>query len=284
MPCSNRDAPRQDGAGNENSFTLSCPAVKQGGSLFLLPTPMPAIDLPQALAPQSFFRSGLATATLAAGTALTAQDRTLFTVLQRLEIPLPEKTHAVPAIRLTARTDIPAGELGLLPRRDAPALAWVVLSDKGVAGEREDRSGPAIEQTIRASVPLRHSSGYLLPDDISKLRALVLDLAINQGYDFIITSGGTGLGPRDTTPEALLPLLEKRLHGFEQAMLRHSLGLTPHAAISRVIAGSIGHSLILALPGSLKSVQENLQPILKAMPHALEKLQGNRADCGTELP
>ena len=283
MSFSRREKSGQGGAGAENIFKFVCPAIKRGDSLLLVPEPVWPTVLPQALAPISLFLSGLATGTFAAGTALTAQGRALFTVLMRLEIPLPEKMRAVPAIRLLAQTDIPAGELAVFSCRSAPALAWITLSDKGFAGEREDRSGPSIAQTVGAAIPLRHCSGYMLPDDILKLRALVLDLAVNQGYDFIITSGGTGTSPRDTTPEALLPLLEKRLPGFEQAMLQYSLGLTPYAAISRAIAGVIGHSLILALPGSARAVHENLQPILKAMPHALEKLQGNQADCGTEL-
>ena len=282
MSFSNRGVSSRGGADKGSPFKFVCPAVKRGGSLFLVPVPVQAADMPQALAPYPLFGSGLATGMFAVGTTLTGQGRALFTVLMRLEVPMPGKTHSVPAIHLLAQADIPEGELTVFSRRIAPALAWITLSDKGFAGEREDRSGPAIVQAIQESISLRHSAGYLLPDDILKLRALVLDLAINQGYDFIITSGGTGAGPRDTTPEALLPLLEKRLFGFEQTMLQYSLGFTPHAAIARTVAGVIGHSLILALPGSVKSVQENLKPILKAMPHALEKIQGSLADCGAE--
>lgn len=160
------------------------------------------------------------------------------------------------------------------------ALAWITLSDKGAAGLREDESGPLMAANTRQVLELCHEQGFMIPDDPHRLQALVMELTLGQGYDLVLTSGGTGLAPRDTTPEALLPLFERRLHGFEQAMMQASLAKTPTAVLSRAVAGTIGQSLILTLPGSRKAVTENLAAVLPALGHALDKLHGDPADCG----
>ena len=120
----------------------------------------------------------------------------------------------------------------------------------------------------------------MIPDDPQTLRPLVMELALGQGYDLILTSGGTGLAPRDTTPEALLPIFERRLPGFEQATMQASPAKTPTAAISRAVAGTLGRTIVITLPGSRKAVSENLAAILPALGHALEKLHGDPSDCG----
>ncbi len=160
------------------------------------------------------------------------------------------------------------------------ALACVTMSDKGFAGERQDASGPRLAQAVAAVLPLRHVQRFVLPDEPGDLRALALELAVGQGYDLILVTGGTGLAPRDTTPEALLPVLDRRLPGFEQAMTLFSLSQTPRAALARLVAGTIGRCLILALPGSARAAGENLEAVLPTLPHALEKLHGDPADCG----
>ena len=163
---------------------------------------------------------------------------------------------------LEALTPIEAGTRTLAARREHWALAWITLSDKGAAGLRVDESGP------------------LMAAGTQTLRSLVMELALGQGYDLILTSGGTGLAPRDTTPEALLPIFERRLPGFEQAMMQASLAKTPTAAISRAVAGTLGRTIVITLPGSRKAVSENLAAILPALGHALEKLHGDPSDCG----
>jgi molybdenum cofactor synthesis domain-containing protein len=159
------------------------------------------------------------------------------------------------------------------------SLAWITLSDKGAAGKRVDTSGPAIRQTLETTLELSDSMGFVIPDDIDRLRALVMDLTRRQGVDLVITTGGTGLAPRDQTPEAVINLLERRLPGFEQAMTAVSLTKTPHAMISRAVCGAIQGSILISLPGSPKAVKENLQAVLPALPHALAKLHGDPADC-----
>ena len=220
---------------------------------------------------------------LRAGTELrdAPDGRPLFRVAGRALLPVQDGAHAWPCPLLTALAPHRGGDTRtFFPARQGRSLAWITLSDKGAAGRREDASGPAIEQLARERLPLCHAQGFLLPDDASSLRALLVELALGQGYDLICTTGGTGLGPRDTTPEATLSVLERRLPGFEQAMMAASLNKTPHAAISRAVAGTLGLSVIINLPGSRRAVLENLAAVLPALPHALDKLHGDPADCG----
>lgn len=223
------------------------------------------------------------------GTRLYTEDGTaLFCVTGRIWLTTPpglRHAHAYNCPILTALTDIaPLPNLDdavrLEVRKEGRSLAWVTLSDKGSQGMREDLSGPAIADLAAAHLPLCHSQGFLLPDEASQLRALLTDLALNQGYDLICTTGGTGLSPRDITPQVTAALLDLPLPGFSQAMLAASLDKTPHAAISRAVAGVLGQSIIINLPGSRKGVQENLAAVLSALPHAFDKLHGDPADCG----
>lgn len=159
------------------------------------------------------------------------------------------------------------------------ALAWVTLSDKGAVGLRADASGPLIEEMARAEMPLCLARGFVLPDEERQLAALLAHLAIVDGFDFICTTGGTGVAPRDVTPEATLRVIEKRLPGFERAMTQVSLAKTSRAAVSRAVCGTLGGALLLNLPGSPKAVRECLGAVLPAVAHTIEKLQGDPSDC-----
>jgi len=160
------------------------------------------------------------------------------------------------------------------------AVACVTLSDKGYAGERVDESGPELLELLEALKPA-HRRLFLLPDDPRALRRLVRDLA-SGGWGIIVTTGGTGLSPRDSTPEALIPLLDRRLPGFEQVMFAEGLAHTPRAVLSRCLAGTLGRTLVIALPGSRRAARENLSALLPILPHALEKLNGDMRDCGRD--
>ena len=162
------------------------------------------------------------------------------------------------------------------------SLAWVTLSDKGYAGLRKDQAGPRIAQIVGDALVLACAQGFLLPDDPGRLRALLAELALEQGFDLILTTGGTGVAPRDTTPETTLSLIEKRLPGMETAMLQAALLKTGHAVISRAVVGTLGQSLVINLPGSPKAVQENLGALLPVLAHTLAKLQGDPADCAAQ--
>ena len=159
------------------------------------------------------------------------------------------------------------------------ALAWITLSDKGYAGDREDLAGPLIAELVGNSLSLTLVQGHLIPDDQRRLRSLLVGLALEQQFDLILTTGGTGVGPRDVTPETTLSVIDKRLPGMEAAMLQTALLKTRHAVLSRAVVGTLGQALIINLPGSPKAVRENLTALLPALDHALAKLQGDPSDC-----
>lgn len=174
---------------------------------------------------------------------------------------------------------LPKGEISCPCTKEGFSVAWIILSDKGSRGEREDKCGPLIADAVRQQLDLSLMQGYLIPDDEAQLRQLLSELAHLQKFDLILTSGGTGVGPRDISPEATLKVLDKRLPGYERAMTLASLQKTPHGAISRAVAGTIAQSLVVNLPGSPKAVAENLEAVLPTLKHTMEKLQGDPSDC-----
>lgn len=159
------------------------------------------------------------------------------------------------------------------------SLAWITLSDSGVQGKRKDTSGPQIPELISKYLPLSLNQGFMLSDDAASIQSLLTHLALTEQFDLIITTGGTGVAPRDVTADITAALVQKRLPGFEQAMMNASLAVTPHAAISRAVAGILGTCLIINLPGSPKGVRENLAPLLPALNHTLDKMHGDPTDC-----
>ena len=154
----------------------------------------------------------------------------------------------------------------------------LTLSDKGSKGERDDASGPLIEEMVKA-LPGQVIYYEIIPDEKALIIEALKKSADQLRADLILTTGGTGLSPRDVTPDATLAVIDKQVPGFAEAMRAESLKKTPHAMISRAIVGIRGTSLIVNLPGSPKSVRENLSVILPALPHALSKLKGDPADC-----
>ncbi|AEH50535.1 MogA/MoaB family molybdenum cofactor biosynthesis protein [Pseudothermotoga thermarum] len=155
--------------------------------------------------------------------------------------------------------------------------AVLTLSDKASKGERIDQSGGKVEEllkTIGASV----SYYKILPDE-EELIVKELIILCEEGYDLIVTTGGTGISPRDVTPDATLKVIEKRLYGFEIAMMLEALKATPYAMLSRAVVGTRGKTLIINLPGSPNAVEENLKVVLHVIPHAVEKLKGSTEDC-----
>lgn len=188
--------------------------------------------------------------------------------------------HQLACCRVTAGR-LAQGASVVALSRPGLAVAVVTLSDKGARGERTDESGPAVLETLRAQLPLTLHAMLLLPDDPDSLKRCLVDLLLVQGFDLVVTTGGTGLAPRDITPEVTAAVVERRLPGFETAMLLAALQKTPHAGISRAVAGTLGEGIVLNLPGSPKAVRDNLAAVLPALPHALAKLQGDEADCAT---
>jgi molybdenum cofactor synthesis domain-containing protein len=157
-------------------------------------------------------------------------------------------------------------------------VAVITLSDSGARGERADASGPLIEEMLSPedfSVTCRH----LLPDDPEALTALLRDLCDGAKADLILTTGGTGLSPRDHTPEATLAVIERNVPGISEAMRAASMKITPRAMLSRGVSGIRGRTLIINLPGSPKAVRENLEVILPTLPHALAIMTDRAHDC-----
>jgi len=152
------------------------------------------------------------------------------------------------------------------------------LSDKGSRGEREDLSGPALRDWLTERGVIVACTA-LMPDELEQIAALLEDWADRLRPDLILTTGGTGVSPRDLTPEATRRVIERELPGFAERMRMESLKKTPHAIISRAIAGIRGGTLIVNLPGSPKGAVENLAAIWPAIPHAIAKIQGDPADC-----
>lgn len=220
---------------------------------------------------------------LGAGTVLTpASGAPVLQVLAARLRPGDAETPASPVAMTRCLTPgtLPVGETAFTVTKSGPAVAWITLSDKGSQGLRVDTAGPAIAEALADLAPSL-VQGHIIPDDPGLLKALLTDLALTQGFDYIVTTGGTGLAPRDTTPEATLAVIERRLPGFETAMLNASLAKTPHAMISRAVVGTLGPAIILNLPGSPKAVRENLAAVTRALPHALDKLHGDPSDCAT---
>jgi len=157
----------------------------------------------------------------------------------------------------------------------------LTISDRGSKGEREDSCGPLIREMVK-DLPAEVIYYEIIPDDKEIITAVLKRSADHLKADLILTTGGTGLSSRDVTPDATLEVIEKEVPGFSEAMRAESLKKTPHAMISRAICGIRRSSLIVNLPGSPKSVKENLSVILPALPHALSKLKGDPSECGQE--
>ncbi len=159
----------------------------------------------------------------------------------------------------------------------------LTISDKGSRGERQDRSGEAIRE-ILSNTNVRTVNYDIIPDEKRLIIEKLVKWADEDNLDAVITTGGTGLTPRDVTPEATLAVVDRLVPGFAEAMRAESLKKTPHAMLSRAVVGTRGKCLIINLPGSPKAVRECLEVILPALPHALETLRGQAGECGTSQP
>lgn len=156
--------------------------------------------------------------------------------------------------------------------------AILTISDKAHRGEREDRSGPALAAWLEER-GLEIVSARTVPDEQDAIAAQLTTWADSGICDLILTTGGTGVTPRDVTPEATRLVLEREIPGMGEAMRAASLGKTPYAILSRAVAGMRGRVLIVNLPGSPSGAVENLAAIWNAVPHAVGKIQGDPSDC-----
>jgi molybdopterin adenylyltransferase len=153
------------------------------------------------------------------------------------------------------------------------------VSDRSAKGERADASGQALYECLK-------SAGYdvrfqaVVPDEVGQIAEALCRYSDSMQVALIVTTGGTGVAPRDVTPEATLEVISRLVPGMAEAMRAASLAKTPHAMISRAVVGIRGNTLIVNLPGSPKGALENLAVLLPALPHALDKIQGDPSECG----
>jgi molybdenum cofactor synthesis domain-containing protein len=158
----------------------------------------------------------------------------------------------------------------------------LTVSDKGSRGQRVDESG-------KTAVSLLQGAGFsvtqtkIVPDDKQQIARTLIQWADKDCLSLVVTSGGTGLSPSDVTPQAMKEVIDFEVPGMAEAMRAESLKKTPHAMISRAMAGVRKRCLIINLPGSPGGVRDNLSVVLPALKHALEKLAGDTSDCATPM-
>ncbi|MBF0317340.1 MAG: MogA/MoaB family molybdenum cofactor biosynthesis protein [Nitrospirae bacterium] len=154
--------------------------------------------------------------------------------------------------------------------------AVVTISDKGAGGQRVDESGPVAVELLRGiGCEVLHCD--IVPDERDIIRQTLIGLS--EKVDLIITNGGTGLSPRDVTPEATLDVIDREIPGIAEQMRAEGMRFTRRSMLSRGVAGVRGTTLIINLPGSPKAVRENLRVVMDVIAHAVEKIKGGMADC-----
>lgn len=163
-------------------------------------------------------------------------------------------------------------------------IGILTISDRASQGVYEDQSGPALRELIEKHFGEDVDLMHIVPDDFVEIKRALQKWCDEAHLDLILTTGGTGFSPRDVTPEATKQVIEREAPGLVHAMIAASLQKTPHAMLSRMVAGIRGQTLIVNLPGSPKAACENLQTILPAIPHAIELLQGVSIESHHEKP
>lgn len=158
------------------------------------------------------------------------------------------------------------------------SIGIITASDKGSRGEREDVSGKTIAAMLAGLGEVKHY--VVVPDEQTALCREMMHLVDDLGVDLVLTTGGTGLGPRDVTPEATLAVIDRLVPGIPEAMRARSLAVTNRAMLSRAVAGVRGRSLIINLPGSPKGVRECLEVVLPVLEHGLSIMKGEAGECG----
>lgn len=154
----------------------------------------------------------------------------------------------------------------------------VTVSDKGSAGQREDKSGPMIESLLDQKM-YRVVSYHIVPDEPENLKSELLRLCDGLNCDLVLTTGGTGFSPRDNTPEVTMAVATRNVPGIAEALRAYSMTITKRAMLSRAVSVIRNQTLIINLPGSPKAVKESLEYLLDTLPHGLDILTGRDGEC-----
>jgi molybdenum cofactor synthesis domain-containing protein len=162
---------------------------------------------------------------------------------------------------------------------DEIRAAVVTISDKGFMGQREDVSGPQLADLVRdmGAEVVRRS---IVPDERGEIVRLLVSLADELGVDLVLTTGGTGVTPRDVTPEATRAVIEREMPGLAEVLRLEGYRHTPLAVISRGVAGIRGQTLIVNLPGSPNAVREGMETLSPILPHAVQMIRGEDTEHG----
>ncbi|WP_314203904.1 bifunctional molybdenum cofactor biosynthesis protein MoaC/MoaB [Capnocytophaga bilenii] len=153
--------------------------------------------------------------------------------------------------------------------------AVIVCSDTIAAGKKEDKAGKAIIAHLeRYAVPATYT---IIPDEVADIQNHIKQ-AVNENTSLVLITGGTGLSPRDVTPEAVRPLLDREIEGIAETIRSYGQDRTPYSMLSRSVAGTIGNSLVIALPGSTKGATESMDAVFPAVFHIFKMLKGGRHD------
>ncbi len=165
-----------------------------------------------------------------------------------------------------------------MENKSTPTVAVLTVSDRSARGERPDAGGPAVVDAVTYYLGWQVLDPVIVPDDINTIMQTLHRLAAD-GADLIFTTGGTGFSPRDVTPEATRKVIEREAPGLVEAVRAASMKITPHAMLSRAVAGILRQTLIINLPGNPKAGREALEVLAPVLPHAISTLRG---DSGAE--
>jgi molybdenum cofactor synthesis domain-containing protein len=156
----------------------------------------------------------------------------------------------------------------------------LTVSDRSSRGEREDASGPEIRKWAKGR-GFQVADERITSDDIEAIQGALVEMSA-LGIDLLLSTGGTGFGPRDNTPEATKAVITKETPGFSETLRAGSIKITPNGMLSRGVSGIRGKTIIINLPGSPKAIRESLAIIEEALPHAVKMLSGGQYDCATQ--
>jgi molybdenum cofactor synthesis domain-containing protein len=174
---------------------------------------------------------------------------------------------------------VPGDRITTDPELDRLRFATITVSDRSSAGQREDLSGPTMIEVVNGGLDAVHVAHETVPDVKARIAAVMRRMCETQVVDVILTSGGTGLAPRDVTPEATRDVIDREIPGIAEAIRAAGLAKTPHAMLSRAICGHRGRTLIVNLSGSPKAVTEQIETLLPTLPHAVATVSGVPQDC-----